>query len=756
MKRPISEFVRVCASGAMIFWIMFGAAQQPPQHTTLAALHVLTNAQANQARRVAFEGYITYYKKGDLDLFVQDGDAAIYVEVGRDTKVSVGDRVLVVGTTRASFRPEIKGETVTVIGHGVLPDPVHATFRQLVHTELDCRRATIRATVRSANAITNLGLNFVYLELLMDGGLVDAEISEGDPKDIARFLDADIEITGAVAGQFDTKMQLAGILLEVPSTADIKILKQPSSSPESLPFTAMDEVLQTTDIQNRTKRVRVQGAITYYQLGVGVVLQDGAKSLWIDTRFQNNLHIGNRASATGFPDVRNGSLVLTHGEISDSGIDAPVVPASVTASQLSLGEHSFDLVSVEGRLLMSIRETGQDEYVLISDGHLFSAVYRHPERILDARLLPIKQVAIGSRVRITGICMLDQGNQFKGPVGFDVLLRSSDDVAVLAGPSPLSVRNLVLLVGILFFLILAIGLRGWTIERRIRRATAELASIEQRRSLILEDINASRPLVEILGKILDMVSFKLNGAPCWCILADRTRAGNSPPHADSLEIVVRQIVAPTGPPLGSIFVALDSSAKKEHSSQEILDAAVRLAVVAIETQRLHSDLRHRSEFDLLTDIHNRFSLERNIDHLVASAKTGVRTFALIYIDLDGFKQINDKYGHNAGDTYLQHAVLRMKRQLRPGDMLARIGGDEFVVLIQSVSTPDTTKEIAQRLEHSFDDPFTVDGHELAGSASFGIAVYPIDGDCKDSLLKSADVAMYSAKAAKRREQLRLA
>jgi hypothetical protein len=305
MKRPISEFVRVCASGAVIFWTMFAAAQQPPQRITLAALHALTNAQANQMRRVAFEGYVTYYKKGDLDLFVQDGDAAIYVGVGRDTRVAVGDRVLVVGTTRASFRPEIKGDTVTTIGHGVLPDPVHATYRQLVHTELDCRRATIRATVRSANAITNLGLNFVYLELLMDGGLVDAEISEGDPKDISHFLDADIEIAGAVAGQFDTKSQLAGILLEVPSTADIKILKAAGSSPESLPFTAMDEVLQTADIKDRTKRVRVQGAITYYQRGVGVVLQDGAKSLWIDTRFQNDLHLGNKASATGFPDVRN-------------------------------------------------------------------------------------------------------------------------------------------------------------------------------------------------------------------------------------------------------------------------------------------------------------------------------------------------------------------------------------------------------------------------------------------------------------------
>jgi diguanylate cyclase (GGDEF)-like protein len=116
-------------------------------------------------------------------------------------------------------------------------------------------------------------------------------------------------------------------------------------------------------------------------------------------------------------------------------------------------------------------------------------------------------------------------------------------------------------------------------------------------------------------------------------------------------------------------------------------------------------------------------------------------FGLIYVDLDEFKQVNDGYGHQAGDLYLKEAVLRMKRQLRPHDMLARLGGDEFAVLASGVRSRTEVEEVARRLERSFDD--------LQGSASVGIALYPEDGTTRDSLLSAADAAMYVAKQTKR-------
>jgi diguanylate cyclase (GGDEF)-like protein len=748
MKKLKPGFAGRCIVGFVILWAVFGRAQTGPL-SSLAAIHALTNEQASLALPVAFQATVTYYRKGDMDLFVQDGQTAIYVEASTTTKVSAGDRVLVVGHTQASFRPEIKADNVTVVGHDVLPAPVPATFKQLIHAQLDCKRVTVHALVRGVNSLTTGGLKYLYLNLLMDGGYVDVQVAEAGTKNLDNLLDAEVEVTGAVAGKFDSKMQLAGILLEVPSASDIHVLKLGPSSPASLPLTPMDQILASTDIQDHTQRVRVSGTITYYQPGSALVLQDGTKSLWINTLFEKSLRLGGRVSVSGFPDVDNGSIILTQGEIQDSGLSSPIPPVPVTSKELSSGTRALELVSIEGRLLMSLRQSAQDEYVVVSDRHLFSAIYRHPERNLETLLPPMKQVPLGSQVRITGICVLDRGEQFRGSQAFNILLRSPDDIALVAGPSPLNVRNLILLVGILLTALVLIGARGWAIERRLRHKTAELARVAQWRSQILEDINSSTSLVHTLGEIVQMVSFRLSGAPCWCTLADGTQVGNRPALSAGQGVIDYRIASRPGAPLGTISLAIGASAKTEELEKDFLPTAAGLAFLAIETDRLHSDLRYRSEFDLLTDTHNRFSLEKRLDQLLESAKSGAFSFALIYIDLDGFKLVNDSYGHNVGDLYLREAVSRMKAQLRLGDMLARVGGDEFAVLVSRITHVDGAKEVVRRLQHCFDAPFDVDGRRVTGSASFGISICPRDGLTKDSVLKAADTAMYAAKAARR-------
>src|ERR1039457_3381763 len=151
MKRLKPDFAGICVAGLAILWAISGRAQPSPL-SSLAAIHALTNSQAGVALPVAFEANVTYYKKGDMDLFVQDGDIAIYAETGKTTNVSAGDRVLVVGHTRASFRPEIKADSVTVVGRGVMPPPVPATFKQLIRADLDGRRVSVHALVQIGRA----------------------------------------------------------------------------------------------------------------------------------------------------------------------------------------------------------------------------------------------------------------------------------------------------------------------------------------------------------------------------------------------------------------------------------------------------------------------------------------------------------------------------------------------------------------------------------------------------------------------------
>jgi diguanylate cyclase (GGDEF)-like protein len=523
----------------------------------------------------------------------------------------------------------------------------------------------------------------------------------------------------------------------------------------------MDTIVAGYRMRDLTARIRVHGTITYYQPGVAVVLQDGAKSLWIATETSDPLQIGDVADATGFPDVHDGFLNLVRGEIQDSHVQAPIAPLPATWQSLTLGgntyiAHIYDLVSIEGQVVTEAREASQDEYVLISDGHQFSAIYRHSDKASLIPLPEMKMIPLGSKVRVSGICILENSNPFNGPVPFNILLRSFDDITVVAKPPWLNIPNLTRMVILLLLVVIAFGAWGAVLMRKVHRQTTVMAahaeaeaSLERRRSRILEDINGSRPLAEILEEIAELVSFKLDGAPCWCQIADGARLGNCPPELTALRIVREEIPARSGKPLGTLFAAPDPLAKPGANESEALSMGAGLATLAIETRRLYSDLRHRSDFDLLTDVHNRFSLDKYLDRQIDEARQNAGIFGLIYIDLDEFKQVNDVCGHQVGDLYLQEVALRMKRQLRSRDMLARLGGDEFAALVPVVRSRAEIEEIAQRLERCFDEPFAVEGFVLHGSASVGIAVYPEDALTKDGLLSAADAAMYKTKNTKK-------
>jgi diguanylate cyclase (GGDEF)-like protein len=765
MKRLIPA-VAIILGWAMAAW---GAAA-PVSLTTLRAIRLLTNAEARHQLPVAFESTVTYYRQGTSSIFLQEDGLGLFVLGTTDTKLVPGDRILVRGTTRDSFRPIVISNDVTLLRHGPVPKPVPATYSDLLHAQLDCMLVTVRGVVRAADVVqsTRNSVPGTTLQLYTDAGFLDASVENEDADILKDFLDAEVEVTGVAGGTFDDKMQLTGIKLFVPTIANVRILKRAASSPWSLPVTGMDQILSGYRVNNLTQRIRVHGTVTYYQPGSSVVLQDGTKSLRVMTETQAPMKIGDLVDATGIPDLQDGFLTLAHGEFMDSHIQAPVLPLAVTWRQLAETDnipigHLFDLVSAEGMVVTQVREATQDEYVLTADGHLFSAIYFHPNAISLIPLQAMKIIAPGSKVRVSGICTPHSSDPLNGPVEFDLLLRSFDDITVIAKPSWFSTRNLALLVIALLLAVIAVGAWGALLMRKVHLQTTAMAArtdaeaeLERRRSRILVDINRSRPLAEIIEDIAGLVSFTLDGTACWCEITDGAKLGDRPPSTEGLRMVRTEIPARSGPPLGALFVAFDLRAETRAQQSEAISIGTELATLAIETSHLYSDLRHRSDFDLLTDIHNRFSLEKHLDAQIEEARRNAGIFGLVYIDLDDFKQVNDLYGHHIGDLYLQEVALRMKRQLRPHDMLARLGGDEFAVLLPKVRSRADVEEIAQRLEHSFDAPLILEGQTLAGAASLGIALYPEDGATKDSLLSVADAAMYAVKHRKRQEEESLA
>jgi len=749
--------------------VIFGLAstarsQAPAPLTSLRAIHAITNAQASKALPVAFEATVTYYRDYERTLFVQDSGIAIYVQPNAKIRLLPGDRVLIKGTTHESFRPFVAEGSVKVLSHGALPKPIPATFEDLIRARHDCMLVTVRGVVRSADFTMSSDVRNIFLQMRTEGGEVGVVMDSDRPGTLQNLLDAEVEVTGAASGRFDGKMQQTGILVHVSSLANVKVLKRAPANPWALPITPMDEILNGYRTSNQTPRVRVHGTITYYQPGMAVVLQNGAKSLWVMTQSIAPLRVGDEADATGFPDVHDGFLTLTNSEIQDSFVQAPVEPKSTTWNQLTSSKDLFDLVSMDGKVVAEVRGAAQDEYVLTSNGQIFSAIYKHApiSNVHPTPLPPMKQVPLGSTVHVTGICILEDSNPFDTQVPFNILMRSYSDIIVVAEPSWLNVENLIRLVSVLLLVVLAVSIWGWTMGLKARRQTVALtarieteaaaerhsAQLELRRSRILEDINGSRPLAEVIEQIAGLVSFTLGGVPCWCEIAGGAQLGSKPAATEGLRIAAREIPARTGAPLGTVFAALGTERKTGGEESEALWMGARLAALAIETRRLYTDLVHRSEFDLLTDIHNRFSLDRHLEACIASARETASIFGLIYVDLDEFKQVNDAYGHHIGDLYLQEVSLRMKRQLRTGDMLSRLGGDEFAALVSTVRSRADVEEIALRMERCFDDPYAVEGYILHGSASVGFAIYPEDGATRDSLLSTADAAMYVAKRMK--------
>ncbi|WP_250474878.1 EAL domain-containing protein [Caballeronia sp. GAFFF1] len=168
-------------------------------------------------------------------------------------------------------------------------------------------------------------------------------------------------------------------------------------------------------------------------------------------------------------------------------------------------------------------------------------------------------------------------------------------------------------------------------------------------------------------------------------------------------------------------------------------------LLAGSVSRLHGQIVHMATFDTLTDLPNRRTVTERIGRAVRNATNNGSRFAILFMDLDGFKTINDSLGHSIGDEVLQAFAKRLLQCVRGGDAVGRLGGDEFVVVLEGIGTPTDAEKLAERILEAMRKGLVVADHSLQVMPSIGIALFPEDGDSVETLLKHADVAMYEAK-----------
>lgn len=216
------------------------------------------------------------------------------------------------------------------------------------------------------------------------------------------------------------------------------------------------------------------------------------------------------------------------------------------------------------------------------------------------------------------------------------------------------------------------------------------------------------------------------------------------------------------PDMGSIFMAEDITERKAAQeamvrARDELECRVRertaelakanaLLQDEIQERRLAEEqIRHLAHHDPLTGLLNRRLLEDRLEQAMGIAKRNGKQVAIQFIDLDHFKEVNDRFGHRVGDLLLQAVATRLRGLLREIDTISRVGGDEFVVVLPDMQSATAAGETAQRVLRALGKPYSIEGHELTVTPSIGISLYPKDGSNAEMLIGRADAAMYQAK-----------
>lgn len=206
------------------------------------------------------------------------------------------------------------------------------------------------------------------------------------------------------------------------------------------------------------------------------------------------------------------------------------------------------------------------------------------------------------------------------------------------------------------------------------------------------------------------------------------------------------IIGKEGKMLGTLALYYREPTAPSAEELELLSICTRLAGIAIESRESEERIRFLAHYDGLTSLPNRFLFKEYLDQALRNAQRNADKFAVFFLDFDKFKEINDTYGHEAGDDVLREIAARLRTALRDTDKIARMGGDEFYVLIEHLKNGRHAADVAQKLLDAASRPMIINGQEYRLSISIGIAVYPENGRDGDTLLQNADSAMYCAKA----------
>jgi diguanylate cyclase (GGDEF)-like protein/PAS domain S-box-containing protein len=763
-KRVPCVLARCCGLSLLLFPLLAfsQAGTRPPQrHTlrTVSSVFALSKTEALKAYPIELEGVVTYSDPAWGVLFMQDRTGPTFIDVhGIATVFPSGTRVRVEAVTGTNNDgPVVAHAKIIVLGHGDVPKPQRKSV-----AELDRGAGESYLTV-TEGMLHPCERDYLRVCFRIYDGKRAAWLSvpQADCPAAQALIGAVVRARGVLGRHVNGADQRLGAQLYVSSLKDIEVEKAAlpisfSSSP--VPIGS----LHPSDADQRfVNPIHLRGTVTWQSPGL-FSIRDSTGTAFVEAWKDLSVRTGSAVDAMGFP--RHGKFGL---ELADSAVRLVTVQpnsGSIAPLQLDTAEvvkHAVNgsRVHLKARLIGQSANATESVYTLESSGERFNAVLLRS----DARRETIR-FAPGSVLELTGLALIQSGNP-EWPQSLLILIDSQAEMTVQETNSWLTLRTGLAIVGGIALCVMVPLIWVLLLRRTVRKQTGIIRTrlenemhLEARFRQFVE-----RSLAGVFGWRLDgtivgcnpafakLLGFQsceeLIGRSYWDFQVDpahreqlcRDLQGETLSNRnatlrrdDGSTVHLLMNITPVEGEKGTVYetTAIDVTQLRQNQAelQKAKDAAV-----------------YDSLYDSLTGLPNRRFLLDRLPFLLAKCRRDRGMIAVLYIDLDGFKLVNDSLGHPVGDALLVEIAGCLRARVREADILARLGGDEFMVILDGLHNREEAGLVAESLLDAISQPMTVEGHELNVGASIGISIFPESAGDAEELMRQSDSAMYAAK-----------
>ena len=767
---------------------------------TISELKRLTVAEAAAQRRVSVKGVVTYWDPYWHLLFVQDSTDAIFVGTqGSNFGLRAGDLVDVNGvTSQGDYAPVIAASAVSFVRRGSFPQPIKLDLVQENLAEADSRWCTFRGVVHTArvhdgHTILKLGAGETALDVELP------TLIKGD-----ELIDKEISATGALGILFNERRQAVGHQIFVPAPEFLTVV---SGGGHANPATQIFRLRRYEPDFDERHRVQISGTVVLKEGNNAIFVQDPTAGIQVRTTDPVAVSDGDQVSVWGFLLPGEYSPVLEDAVVERQSSSGMPPARQITPKAAQEGPHDSEYVSMRGTL-SAVRSSPNGLSLLLNDGGTYFEAVGPASNELESMRLG-SQIEVRGICRIVldrgNLPFSIRGFTltFDSPASVAVLHLGPWWDAHRVRWAFLLIAIIATSVG-LWATVLRQQVRSKTAELQLSlEAKRKAQQFDVARNEVLESIARNAPLPESMERLALAIEEQVTGGKCVVVLPPDGKSflnGRPSPvliapsvpedlHHEILPVLAEVLLPPDGGLLGhgaqndpdllsslltilrrggltlatgQITVVFSASGiaegllilfwkdavpvAVETVQSAVLQSASRLVSLANDHWQMHERLLHEARHDGLTGLPNRMVAEDRLEQALARAARRRKLFAVFCIDLDHFKDVNDELGHDAGDELLRIASSRLRTRIRHSDTLARMGGDEFLAIIEDCAGDSAAQAVAQSLLSALQEPVTLEDRQLKISGSVGVAMYPADGKNASQLRRNADQAMYCAKS----------